>query len=62
VIRAGQTPHASVDRAVNALGRDHIIGVVLNAVETPAADGAKYYYARDADSPAPPAVPTTREG
>ncbi len=34
VIRAGQTPHASVERAVDALGRDHIIGVVLNAVES----------------------------
>jgi capsular exopolysaccharide synthesis family protein len=62
VIRAGQTPHASVDRAVTALGRDHIIGVVLNAVEAPASDGAKYYYARDPDSPAAPTLPTTREG
>ena len=49
MIRAGQTPHASVDRAVNALGREHIIGVVLNAVEATAGEGAKYYYARDSD-------------
>jgi protein-tyrosine kinase len=62
VIRAGQTPHASVERAVNALGREHILGVVLNAVEATAGEGAKYYYARDSDSADPPAALPTRKG
>jgi Mrp family chromosome partitioning ATPase len=62
VIRAGQTPHASVERAVTALGRDHIIGVVLNAVESSSGEGAAYYYARDSDAPAEPAALPTREG
>ena len=62
VIRAGQTPHASVERAVNALGREHIIGVVLNAVESTAGEGAKYYYARDSETSDSPAVLPTREG
>ena len=62
VIRAGQTPHASVERAVNALGREHIIGVVLNAVESSGNEGAKYYYARDTDTADSPAALPTREG
>jgi Mrp family chromosome partitioning ATPase len=36
VIRAGLTPFALVTRAIEAVGRDRIVGVVLNAV--PAAD------------------------
>ena len=50
VIRAGQTPHASVER------------VVLNAVESTAGEGAKYYYARDSETSDSPAVLPTREG
>jgi protein-tyrosine kinase len=30
VIRAGQSQHADVERAIKALGREHILGVVLN--------------------------------
>jgi capsular exopolysaccharide synthesis family protein len=33
VIRAGVTPYAAVERAVSALGRDCIIGTVLNGVD-----------------------------
>ncbi|MCC7124834.1 MAG: CpsD/CapB family tyrosine-protein kinase [Acidobacteria bacterium] len=33
VIHAGQTQHPEVEKAINALGRDQIIGVVLNGVE-----------------------------
>jgi protein-tyrosine kinase len=62
VIRAGQTPHASVDRAVTALGRDHIIGVVLNAVETTGGEGAAYYYGRNSDADTGLVAPPPREG
>jgi polysaccharide biosynthesis transport protein len=33
VIRAGQTPKAAVEQAVTLLGRKHIVGMVLNAVD-----------------------------
>jgi protein-tyrosine kinase len=62
VIRAGQTPHASVERAVTALGRDHIIGVVLNAVESRAGEGAAYHYARESEAAPEAAALPTREG
>ena len=33
VIRAGQTQHSAVKRAIDALGRERLLGVVLNAVD-----------------------------
>jgi Mrp family chromosome partitioning ATPase len=33
VVRAGQTPSASVEEVVALLGREHLFGIVLNAVE-----------------------------
>jgi capsular exopolysaccharide synthesis family protein len=55
VVRAGQTPHAAVTTAVEALGKERILGVVLNAVETTGKDPSEYYYTRDnaAGVPAP---------
>jgi capsular exopolysaccharide synthesis family protein len=42
VIHAGQSQCPDVERAISAIGREHILGVVLNAVEhVPASD---YYY------------------
>ena len=32
VVRSGLTPHISIQRAIAALGRDHILGIVLNRV------------------------------
>ncbi len=43
VIRAGVTPHAVVERAITQIGRESIIGTVLNAVEEPATGQGKYY-------------------
>jgi protein-tyrosine kinase len=45
VIRAGETPHAAVAKAAEALTRDRIIGVVLNGAEQPSSDPklSKYY-------------------
>lgn len=42
VIRAAETQHANVQKGIDALGREHIIGVVLNAV-TDTADPSYYY-------------------
>jgi capsular exopolysaccharide synthesis family protein len=45
VIRAGETPHASVTKAVEAFGRERILGVVLNGTDPRPDDaaGARYY-------------------
>ena len=44
VVRAGSTPHDLVQRAVAALGRDRILGVVLNRAEEPPHSSYGYYY------------------
>ncbi len=43
VVRAGKTPYALVQRAVATLGRDRILGVVLNRTEE-GLDGSYGYY------------------
>ena len=45
VVRAGHTPYAPVQRAVQALGRDRILGVVLNRVQETAREYGDEYYA-----------------
>lgn len=52
VIRAGQTPHASVQRAVESLGRDKVLGVVLNAVDLNGKDAETYGRGYITDTPA----------
>jgi len=47
VIHAGQTQHPNVQKAIDAIGREHILGVVLNGVEDPGA--AAYYYGTTKD-------------
>lgn len=42
VIHAGKTQHADVQKAIDTLGREHILGVVLNGVQPSPADS--YYY------------------
>ena len=46
VIAAGRTPHDSIQRTIAALGRDRIIGVVLNRVAGQEMTGSQYesYY------------------
>jgi len=44
VIRANETRHAAVQRALENLGREKVLGVVLNAVEAAAGDTEKYGY------------------
>lgn len=48
VIHAGQTQHHDVQRAIDLLGRDQILGVVLNGVEE-GPSAAYYYYAAPRD-------------
>jgi len=42
VVHAGQTPYPEVQKAIDAIGREHILGVVLNGVELSAKD-YQYY-------------------
>jgi capsular exopolysaccharide synthesis family protein len=45
VVAAGRTPYGAIQRAADALGRDRILGVVLNRVDPKtAAPGANQYY------------------
>ena len=45
VVRAGRTPHAAVQAAIETLGRERILGVVLNAVDHEVASGYDAEYA-----------------
>ena len=47
VVRAGQTPLGDVQATVKTIGRDRILGVVLNRAKAPA---HQYYYATPAAS------------
>jgi protein-tyrosine kinase len=49
VIRAGSTPYALVERAITQIGRESIIGTVLNGVEDTSSYAKAYYdnYQRD---------------
>jgi hypothetical protein len=58
VIWAGHTPHAAIQRALDAIGRDRVIGAVLNRV--PGSDVSaryggysSYYYASGVKEEAP---------
>lgn len=55
VVRAGRTSFAAVERAVESLGRDRILGVILNGVDA----GESAPYGRYYGDPAEPA-PTAR--
>ncbi len=44
VVRAGRTPYSLVRRAVDAIGRDRILGVVLNQAEDDAGTAGYSYY------------------
>jgi Mrp family chromosome partitioning ATPase len=50
VVKAGSTPLNQVERAVAALGRDRILGVVLNHAEESSSLDHGYGYYRYVDS------------
>src|SRR5262249_37821553 len=47
VIAAGSTPYALVEKTVAELGREHIVGTVLNRAEGRATPWSAYYGPRD---------------
>ncbi len=55
VIKAGTTPYQLAERAIEAIGRDRLLGVVLNRATDLADHGNKYYnyyYGRPQEAPA----------
>jgi protein-tyrosine kinase len=64
VIRAGETPFAAVSKALEALGRDRVLGAVLNAVipTNSEEDNAyqRYYGPTDETTPAAPSTAVSR--
>ena len=44
VVRAGKTHYAHVQKAITSIGRDRILGVVLNGAERGRPDGYRHYY------------------
>jgi Mrp family chromosome partitioning ATPase len=43
VVRAGETPREDIEESTRNLGRDHIIGIILNGVEGFGRIYSKYY-------------------
>ncbi len=43
VIAAGSTPHTLVERAISDIGRDYLIGTVLNRVDDRSLPSVSYY-------------------
>ena len=57
VVRAGSTPYDLVKRAVDAIGRERILGVVLNRRRAAHQHGYGYYdYGTTADRTEPDAL------
>lgn len=57
IVRANKTPFAAVKAGIETLGKERILGVVLNAVETSGEDaGSKYYTREGVEDPASTAV------
>lgn len=44
VVGAGKTPTIAIQRALDSLGRDRVVGVVLNRADEALAAGGDYYY------------------
>ena len=52
VVRAEVTPHAQIQKAIEAVGRDRIFGVVLNgAREANSSDYGTYYHSHVSEPP-----------
>lgn len=57
VVRANKTAYATVAKAVDALGRERILGVVLNAATNLSATDYSYHYKAEAESSTDSAPP-----
>jgi hypothetical protein len=64
VIATGMSPAAAIEEAIDAVGREKIVGVVLNRVEADASGDAAYYnyYPNPAAPQAPRSSPPAGTG
>jgi capsular exopolysaccharide synthesis family protein len=62
VVRAGETPREDVEEATRNLGRDHIIGIILNGVEGLDRMYSKYYGYGRSEAPVKKTKPKLIEG
>ena len=62
VARAGKTPREAIEESIGDLGRDHILGIMLNGVEGLDRVYSKYYGYGKAQARVKPAKPKTIEG
>jgi capsular exopolysaccharide synthesis family protein len=44
IVRAGKSPYRLIQRALDAVGRDRVLGVVLNAIDENVDDAGYHYY------------------
>jgi Mrp family chromosome partitioning ATPase len=62
VARAGETPREAIEESARNLGRDHVLGIILNGVEGLNRIYSKYYGYGRSEAPAKPAKLKTIEG
>jgi receptor protein-tyrosine kinase len=62
VARAGATPREAIEESARNLGRDHILGIILNGVEGLSRVYAKYYGYGGYEARAKPGKPETVRG
>lgn len=62
VVRAGETPREAIEESTRNVGRDHILGIILNGVEGLDRVYSKYYGYRRSEARAKPAKPKTIAG
>jgi Mrp family chromosome partitioning ATPase len=62
VARAGETPREAIEEATRNLGRDHIIGIILNGVEGLDRMYSKYYGYGRSEAPVKKTKPSVIEG
>jgi capsular exopolysaccharide synthesis family protein len=62
VVRAGKTPREAIEESTRNLGRDHILGIILNGVEGLNRTYSKYYGYGRSEAGAKPTKGSTIEG
>jgi Mrp family chromosome partitioning ATPase len=62
VARAGETPREAIEESTRNLGRDHIVGIILNGVEGLDRTYSKYYGYGKPGAGAKPTKSKTIEG
>jgi capsular exopolysaccharide synthesis family protein len=62
VVRAGKTPREAIEESARNLGRDHILGIILNGVEGLDRTYSRYYGYGKSEGRIKPAKPKVIEG